>query len=290
MAQNEKSRLNLLEGAEWLQFTKTWFVHNPNPRTDKILHPATFPESLAQSFIEFFTKPGDWIIDPFLGSGSSLRAAKKTGRNGVGIELYPLFANFAEKTISQTHGKGSFRVIQGDSRAELRKLRSSGTQFSFCICSPPYWSQLHSNSERHQERKNKGLRTLYGDDPSDLGNILEYEEFLSRQKWIFDELYPLMRPNSYLVVITNNVYNKGRLYPLAFDTLSMLSKKWVPKDEKIWCQDYRKLRPFGMFHSYIGNRSHHYCLIFRKQSQTHKIKVSPAPISSTMMHQSFPSR
>jgi DNA modification methylase len=265
LAITERDRLNLLDGADWLQFTKTWFIHNPNPRTDKILHPATFPESLAEAFIEFFTKPGDWLIDPFLGSGSTLKAAKKAGRNGVGIELYPLFSNFAEKSLLQIEGSAECRVIQGNSRTELRKLRSSGIEFSFCLCSPPYWSQLHSNSERHRDRKNRGLRTMYGDDPRDLGNISDYERFLSQQKLIFDELYPLMKPKSYLVLITNNVYRNGRLYPLAFDTLRLLGEKWVPKDEKIWCQDYRKLRPFGMFHSYIGNRSHHYCLIFRKE-------------------------
>jgi len=265
--QPRASRLNLLDGPEWLLFTRTWFVHNPDARTDKILHPATFPESLAQRFIEFFTKPGDWIIDPFLGSGSSLIASKRAHRNALGIELYPLYANFAESALSRIPGENKTLVVQGDTRQELKKLQLSGSpKFSFCITSPPYWSQLHSNSERHHQRKTKGLRTLYGDDSRDLGNIEDYEHFLQEQEKIFTDLHSLMKDRAYLVLITNNVYKNGRLYPLAFDTLNTLSKKWVPKDEKIWCQDYRKLRPFGMFHSYIGNRAHHYCLVFRKEN------------------------
>ena len=98
----------------------------------------------------------------------------------------------------------------------------------------------------------------------DLGLINDYHAFLLQLKFIFEDIYDLMKNKAYLVVIINNVYKNGRLWPLAFDTFKLLSEKWVPKDEMIWCQDGKKLFPFGMFHSYIGNRSHHYCLVFQK--------------------------
>jgi DNA modification methylase len=268
------AKLNHLSGEEWLTFTKTWFVHNPVIRTEKMVHPATFPESLAEGFISFFTKPGDWILDPFLGSGSSLLAAKKLGRNGVGIELYNHFVRLARQRISSVEGSGIHHVITGDCRTELPKLKSQESPpFSFCISSPPYWCQLKSFSERKsredksQDRKSKGLRTRYGRNPNDLGNIKSYQEFLDEQYNVFSLVYKLMRKGGYLVLVTNNVYMKGRLYPLAFDTLRTLSKLWVPKDEKIWCQDNKKLTPFGMWTAWIGNRSHHYCLIFRKEKE-----------------------
>lgn len=88
--------------------------------------------------------------------------------------------------------------------------------------------------------------------------------FLNEQEKIFDSVYDVMRKGAYLVVITNNIYREGKIWPLAFDTFSILSNKWIPKDERIWCQDYKSLKPFGMFNSYIGNRAHHYCLVFRK--------------------------
>lgn len=74
-----------------------------------------------------------------------------------------------------------------------------------------------------------------------------------------------MKDYGYLVVITNNVFCSGRLYPLAFDTLVSLSEKWVPKDEKIWLQDDKTLLPLGIYNAWVGNRCHQYCLIFRKE-------------------------
>jgi len=268
-AQPERLRLNQMEGSDWLSFTRTWFVLNPAARLGKVVHPATFPTSLAEDFISFFTKPGDWIIDPFLGSGSALVAARLLGRNGVGIELYDDFCRLARSHIAAVPGKTRNNVLRGDASRILPMLENRGfPKMDFCLSSPPYWCQLSApaaTNEKGHERTLMGLKAAYGDHARDLGNIPDYDEFLDRQEEIFEKLYRVMRPNSYTVVITNNVYRNGRLYPLAFDTFRTLSQYWTPKDERIWCQENKKLRPFGMFHTYVGNRSHHYCLVFRKE-------------------------
>lgn len=54
-----ENKLNEMSGTEWIKFTKSWFVHRPEPRGDqKIRHPASFPESLVRDFVLFFTKKG----------------------------------------------------------------------------------------------------------------------------------------------------------------------------------------------------------------------------------------
>ncbi len=262
----ESNRLNGMLGSDWLPFTKTWFVYNPPPRKSKFIHPATFPDGLAEDFIQFFTKPNDWVLDPFAGSGSALVAARRLHRNSLGIELYPDFSELARKRICEVPSNMKNIVFPGDCREILPELKKEWQQkIDFCITSPPYWCQLGNNNERNEERKFQGLKTLYGVDKRDLGNMEDYNKFLNEQELVFSQIDELMKLRSYIVVITNNVYRDGKLYPLAFDTFNSMCKFWVPKDEKIWCQDNKKLYPFGMFHSYIGNRSHHYCLIFRKE-------------------------
>ena len=75
------NRLNDLDSKSWLKFQKSWFIHNPPPRQKGVLrHPAKFPETLAQEFIEFFTKPHQVVLDPMAGTGSALVAALRCGR------------------------------------------------------------------------------------------------------------------------------------------------------------------------------------------------------------------
>ncbi len=272
--------LNDLSSKEWLKFTKSWSVFHtsqrvtPSKRVTKISHPASFPEELVESFIGFFTKKGQWILDPFAGSGSSLIAAKSLDRNSIGLELYPHYYELIKQRLESTEKTNTnHSIINTDARKILDVFKENGfPKIDFCITSPPYWNQLVSKPQRKNQydrkraRISQNLDTKYGSNSRDLGLIADYELFLDEQEIIFDKVYEIMKPKSYLVVVTNNVYAQGRLWTLAYDTVKRLSKKWVPKDEKIWCQDYRKLHPFGMFHSYIGNRSHHYCLIFRKES------------------------
>lgn len=260
--------MNDLSGKEWLLFTKSWFVLNPPPRNLKISHPASFPDEVAASFIEFFTKRGDWILDPFAGSGSSLVAAKECGRNSIGIELYPHFAKLANQRINSVVGGEGVEsiLIQGDSR-ELTSLLKATVESppKLCITSPPYWNQLSHTHRRQLKRKETNLQTNYGLDPLDLGNLKSYRRFIGETTKVFDATYEVMAPNSWLVVVTNNVFQNGKLYPLAFDLFNRLSNKWVPKDERIWCQDNKHLFPFGIFRKWYANRCHHYCFIFRKE-------------------------
>jgi DNA modification methylase len=91
-----RNRLNDLSPRDWLKFQKSWFIHDPPRRKKDVLrHPGKFPETLAQDFISFFTKSGGWVFDPMVGTGSTIVASLRAGRNSIGIELNPEYANLA---------------------------------------------------------------------------------------------------------------------------------------------------------------------------------------------------
>src|SRR3989304_8681666 len=97
-----KNKLNDLTSKEWLKFQKSWFIHNPPPRKKGVVvPPAKFPETMAQEFIEFFTKQGETVLDPMAGTGSALVAALRAGRNSYGIELNPKYAEIAKQIIEE---------------------------------------------------------------------------------------------------------------------------------------------------------------------------------------------
>lgn len=269
------NKLNDLTGKEWIKFTKSWFIHKPPRRKDnEILHPAKFPETLIEEFIKFFTKKDSWVLDPFLGTGSSLIAAGNTVRNGVGIELSDHYSKIAKERVSKKNYNNCLKVLKGNSLYLNELLEESGLsdiRFDFVITSPPYWNQLERNSIRQKDRAEKGLDTKYSIDTDDIGNLTGYEEFLEQQSKIFDQVYNVLKPNGYVVIITNNVYYQSRLYPLAFDTATSLTKRgdksWVLKDEKIWLQDDKPLIALGVNNAWVGNRHHQYCLVFRKEDR-----------------------
>ena len=64
-------------------------------------HSATFPKSLPEWFIKLFTKEFDWVLDPFLGSGTTCEVAHSLRRNSVGIEIIPEYTDMAREKIPQ---------------------------------------------------------------------------------------------------------------------------------------------------------------------------------------------
>ncbi len=272
---NLKNKLNDLTGKEWIKFSKSWFIHSPRRRNaTEILHPAKFPESLVKEFILFFTKKGDWVLDPFLGTGSTLIAAGETERNGVGIEITEKYFKITKKRLAENNFSTNLIPILGSSgnlKTLLESENHSNLLFDYVITSPPYWNQLKRNYIRQKSRQQSGLDTVYSTNEEDIGNIDDYEEFIEKQAKIFDEVFDLTKENGYLTIVTNNVYFNGRLYPLAYDTAISLTKRgeksWTLKDEKIWLQNDKPLIALGVNNAWVANRHHQYCLIFRKETK-----------------------
>jgi DNA modification methylase len=265
-----KNKLNDLSNKDWLKFQKSWFVHNPPPRKKGVLvHPAKYPETMAQEFIEFFTKQGETVLDPMAGTGSTLIAALRSGRNSYGIELNSKYAKIARGIVEeereilgeQVEGLTS-KVINGDA-AKVADLGLS--TFDYVLTSPPYWDMLHVKGAQTQKkrRSSEELDVHYSDDPNDLGNISDYEEFLEKLVNIYKGLQPLLREKAYLTIIVKNVKKGGKIYPLAWDIARELGKTYTLKDEKIWLQDNQSLAPYGMGSAWVSNTFHHYCLQLR---------------------------
>jgi DNA modification methylase len=264
------NKLNDLDSRSWLKFQKSWFIHNPPPRTKGVLvHPAKFPETMAKEFIEFFTKRGAVVLDPMAGTGSTLIAALRSGRNSYGIELNPKYAEIAQQIISkerQSLGESveglTSDVITGDA---AHASEFGLPMLDYVLTSPPYWDMLHVKGAETQKKRRTSadLDVFYSDDPNDLGNLHDYEGFLNKLVSVYSGLKPLLHEKAYLTIIVKNVKKGGKIYPLAWDLGRELGKTFTLKDEKIWLQDNQRLAPYGLGSAWVSNTFHHYCLQFR---------------------------
>ena len=83
------TNINCMTAKEWLksQIGVWQFYYEGRDIRDKTIHPATFPVSLAKKVIELFTHQGELVLDPFVGSGTTLIAANDLNRNSVGFDL-----------------------------------------------------------------------------------------------------------------------------------------------------------------------------------------------------------
>lgn len=274
-ARTKRRRLNDLSGKDWVRLTKSWFVadgHSEEITPDIERHPASFPPAVPERLIRFFTHPGELVLDPFVGCGSTLVACHATGRHGIGVDISPDYCAATLRRLALLPGRDGnppvrLEVIPADAR-DLAHF--SLPSVDFCVTSPPYWNMLRTSrggvDSNHKLRQRQGLDTHYSEHPADLGNLADYSQYLADLSLVFRQVEALLEPERYLVVIAQNVRpTDGVMVPLAWDLARELSQFLDLRQELIWCQDQKRLGCWGFPTTYVSNVHHHYCLVFQKR-------------------------
>jgi site-specific DNA-methyltransferase (adenine-specific) len=94
--QREASKLTKEEYQQWFQ--QVW---NGLMGESTRYHPAPYPEELAHRLVRMFSFVGDTILDPFMGTGTTLLAAAKCGRNSIGVEIDPSYMKMAKARLEK---------------------------------------------------------------------------------------------------------------------------------------------------------------------------------------------
>jgi DNA modification methylase len=252
-----KRRANGLDGRSWTRFSiSVWSDIRWSQEERALRHPAMFPVMLVERLIQCFTQESERaILDPFLGSGSTLVAAQNLGRIGIGFEVYPDFLRLARQRAGP-HA----RIYQADARELARHLDAESVDF--CVTSPPYWNIL----TQKRTADYKAIRH-YGDGRHDLGRIADYGLFLDELVRVFAGVYQVLRPGKYCVVNVMDLRKASRFFPLHADLAARLGQiGFLFDDLLIWDrrQEYNNLRPLGYPSVFRVNKTHEYLLIFQK--------------------------
>jgi DNA modification methylase len=203
------THINCLPAKEWIknQLGVWRFAYEERDIRDKRIHPATFPIALSKKVIELFTHKGELVLDPFVGSGTTLVAAKDTGRNAVGFDLHKRYIELCEERLkikepSLFEAEEARQVAVQDDARNIRNYLDPET-ISLVWTSPPY-SNLLNRSRKNKSRRERdnyqlGQIEQYSQDPRDLGTM-PLEMYTKAMGDIFESFLPLLRPKAHCVI------------------------------------------------------------------------------------------
>ncbi|MFW9959055.1 MAG: DNA methyltransferase [Candidatus Odinarchaeota archaeon] len=276
---NDKKAFNNLVPKEWTKLSRSvWTSKEVSSAREKhhLEHGATFSTALAERVIRMYTAPGDLVLDPFLGIGTTVITARNLGRRGVGIELYKKFVDMAKEILRQESTSDALeqRVICGDSRNVLKWVEPESVQLVFT--SPPYANFIHrSVKDRKKTHKksrlvldNKSVVKPYGDSPEDFGNLV-YEDFLTQIKDLMVDLLRVTMPGGYNIWVVKDCRDTENGVPLVdvHSDIARVGKEvgFLYHDLIIWDQnDQRSLVLLGYPSVFYVNVNHTFLVVLRK--------------------------
>jgi len=296
MPVHPKNTLNELSGEEWLYFTKSvWTTAYPSELGHALrkAHGANKPPRLMARLIEFFTKSGELVLDPFAGVGGTLLGAAmaRGPRRALGIELAPrwaeVYARVVTEAAAERGGRGpELADLGANDPGGLRGFDPSGCELrvgdaleilptldtesvDFVATDPPYNVQLPmtmSGGVLADSFSNR--RTDYAmvtDDPADIANSPDYPAFLDRMEEVLVQLARVLRRGRYAVLIVRDAYQDGRYVFTGADLAARAARSGlVPKGDLIWYQAGTRLRPYGYPSGFVPNIAHQHLLVLRR--------------------------
>jgi modification methylase len=226
------------------QKTSQWQRHGRYlPESNR--HPAKMLPALARRAIETYSDPGDLVVDPMCGIGTTLVEAAQLGRRAIGVELEERWAKLAAANLDHRHGSGQARsrakVIEGDARQLPRLLSTRGRRLlngqhgggvariasgavDLILTSPPYACEIADVSTENLHSGHGPLRredtSNYSADRRNLGHA-RGGAYLEAMADIYAACAAVLKPGGFLVCVTKDLRTDGALRNLSGETIAL---------------------------------------------------------------------
>jgi hypothetical protein len=275
-----RNALNDLNGSQWVWFLNSIWLTNMARTGDKSHaydlrreHPSPKPPILLKELIEFFTKAGGNVLDPFAGVGSTLLACAISDRNGIGVELNQEFIDiYYQICRREPEVYNAMPLIQGDARTINRNEQVlTNAPYNLVLADPPYGNML----SRPRTKGSGGISTPFSLDTTDLGNIENsidelppYAPFLRELSSILASLIDLVVIGGHIVLFCKDFQPTAAYHNLLHaDLVTEMCK--IPRlryrGMRIWANMTQRLYPLGYPYAFVANQIQQYILIFRRE-------------------------
>lgn len=270
-----RNKLNDLTGREWTYFTLS-VLETKYPTSGKggyahdlrRAHPSPKPPQLMAEFIRFFTKSGEWVLDPFAGVGGTLIGCSITGRNCVGIELADEWAEIYYKVCERERIEPQVMIVD-DARNMYKHSEITSRTFKLILTDPPYSNMMTVEKSGDDYKRGKGEATPFTISKEDIGN-LPYEDFLLELRKILERAVQHLIKGGHLVVFCKDFQpNKKHLRMLHYDITHELSKinNLNFRGYRVWYDKTLNQYPFGYPYAFVATQIHQFALIFQKDKK-----------------------
>jgi len=166
-------------------------------------HGGRFIPQVPEKFIALFTHPGETVLDPFCGSGTTNVVAKQLGRNSVGIDINPYSTGMTLHRLAELDmlEKSNTRheIVQGNCLDIMEMIPTES--IDLVVTSPPYFDVVDYKDTN----------------PEQWGNIHDYPTFLDKMRQAFTEMHRVVKRGGHVVVVTQDVYKRYAKCPLHAD-------------------------------------------------------------------------
>ena len=268
-----RNRLNDLTGSEWVHFLSSveataYPTSGPHSYGHNLrrIHPSPKPPQLMRRIVEFFTRQGEWVLDPFMGVGGTLLGCSMAERNAVGLDLCERYIE-VYKRVAEQEGLGVQAALHDDARRMMSHPEVEGRLFDLVLTDPPYGDMMRRpQSGEKRKRAGNSDATPFTLSQDDLGN-LPYECFLDALTVILAQTLAVLKPTGYMVIFAKDLQPTPHHHNLLHaDIVSRLTA--LPglhyRGCKIWYDQTPRLYPFGYPYRFVANQLHQYILIFQK--------------------------
>lgn len=212
------ARYNDLNADDWKEYTDVitdslWLIEKrDNSGAHSADYHGNFVPQIPRQLFTRYTKKDDWILDPFMGSGTSLIEAQRMGRNAIGIDIQAEVAEDAyNRVITEKRDDCKIKIVSGDSRTlNTEKLLATVgiKKVQFVIFHPPYWDIIK-----------------FSDNPNDLSRADSLEAFLEGLGTVVDNTTKYLEKNRYCACVIGDKYANSRVVPLGFYCMNLFMER-----------------------------------------------------------------
>ena len=272
--EQRQKTFNGMTAREWTINSRSVWSDLSSVRKKKHLnHGATYPEKLCDRVISMYSKENDIILDPFLGTGTTVISAIKNGRDGISSEYFDIASAEIQNSYTLLNTT-TFQLYNGDCEEMIDRIEDGMVQLT--LTSPPYADLIHKvvddRENRHKKSafvyENNATTKVYSDSINDLGNMTmdAYKEKVVR---IMQKLYRKTKPGGYNVWVVKDFRDVQNKIPYV-DLHSAIAEcgakaGFVYHDLIIWDQnEQRSLVLLGYPSVFYVNQNHSFIVVLRR--------------------------